>query len=80
MRFWRAQYSDVESGQVYRRLSESRVTEMAEVMAVTQDRVGIPHVRYKLSFARPEWQETAAEYRTLALSAFTQLYRERIMA
>lgn len=80
MRFWRSHQQDVETGQLYRRRRESRVTETAEVVSVIQDRVGIPHVRYRVSFARPERHEIPAEYRTLALSVFTELYRERILA
>ena len=80
MWFGRSQKSDVLIGYVFRRTRESRVTETAEVVSVNPDRAGIPHVRYRLSFARPERRADPAEYRTLALSAFTDLYRERVTA
>ena len=80
MWFGRSQKSDVLSGNIYRRKRDSRVTETVEVVSVIPDRAGIPHVRYRLSFARAERRSDPAEDRTLALSAFTELYRERVTA
>ena len=53
----------------------SSLVEMAEVLAVGEDRLGIPHVRFRLSYLianRAEEQGT----RTLALSAFSQHFQQ----
>ena len=54
MAIWRRRPADVEAGHVYRSSPGGRVQETARVMAITADKAGIPHVRYHLSFGRPD--------------------------
>ena len=61
-------------GSRFRRVRQGHIVEHAEVLAVTTETIGIPHVRYKVSFQRETDGQVAEEKRTLALSAFRQLY------
>lgn len=67
----------VANGDVFRRTNGIRVFETAEVVCVSDDRTGIPHVRFKLRVGRADRPMVQAEERTLALSAFVQLFPER---
>jgi hypothetical protein len=78
MPLWRRRPAGVQAGHVYSRGAASRVKETAQVVAITNDRAGIPHVRFRLVFGRPEARGEPMEERTLALSAFMELYPERV--
>jgi hypothetical protein len=67
----------VEAGFAYRRLGTGSVVEVARVLNVASDRMGIPHVRYQLYVARGSSLPTT-EYRTLSLEAFQNRYRELV--
>jgi len=78
---WRRRESvEVPVGARFRRPECNNMMELAEVLAVARDRAGIPHVHYKVQFQRVNDNRPAIEKRTLALSAFTQLYPERMPA
>ena len=76
--FWRRRREDVEAGHLYRRARSGRLEETAHVLSIASDRAGIPHVRFLLMFGRPARRGEPAEERTLALSAFMELYPERV--
>ena len=78
MPLWRKRPEAVEAGHLYRRIRSGRVEETARVMSISSDRAGIPHVRFLLMFGRPDRRGEPAEERTLALSAFMELYPERV--
>ena len=63
-------------GASYCRSRGAEVVETARILAVKEDPLGIPHVRFSLRLAG----EAAEEQRTLALDLFRTLYREPISA
>jgi hypothetical protein len=67
---------EIEKGGLYRRTVAGPVTETAQVLAIAQDEMGIPHVRFQLQVARGPDKRT--EQRTLALDIFYARYRERV--
>ena len=69
----------VRQGASYRRSRGADVIETARIIAVTDDPLGIPHVRFALRIAAGAG-EIAEEQRTLALACFTTLYQEAIGA
>ena len=79
MKWWGRKPVEIAAGAQFRRMKCHRVAELAEVVSV-DDRVGIPHVHYKVRFKRPEDDRPSVENRCLALSVFTELYRERMPA
>jgi hypothetical protein len=68
----------VPVGAVFRRPTQGRTAETAQVLAIADDKAGIPHVRYRLSVGRPGSDDASAEDRTLSLAAFVQQFPERI--
>ena len=78
MLWQRKSFDDVSNGEVFRRTNANRLFETAEVMSVSSDRTGIPHVRYRLRVGRPDRPAIDADERTLALSAFLEQYPERV--
>ena len=82
MAWWRQRNNGetVPVGGLYRRSRDSRMTELAEVLSVGKDDLGIPHVHFRVRFHRADLSATSADDRTLALSMFTQIYSERLPA
>ena len=78
--WWRRQTPDVSTGALFRRATGYQADETAEVLDVRNDRAGIPHVRYRLHTTRSNRPGFGPEERTLALTAFMQMYPERIGA
>lgn len=65
---------DIREGAVYQRERDGRVVEVAKVMSIYDDRAGIPHVRFELSYQR----STRTDYeglRVLAREIFAERYR-----
>ena len=56
------------------------MTEIAEVVEVAPDRLGIPHVRYNAHLMRGSYKASCPETRTLALESFTARFKERVTA
>ena len=77
---WRKKDDTIEAGARFRRVLRHQVEEWAEVIAVRRDRAGIPHVCYRVRFERLRNKDISTEQRTLALSAFTQQFPERVLA
>jgi hypothetical protein len=71
-------FSDVvEVGAAYRRRGTGALIEVAYVLDVAPDKMGIPHVKFELQVARCN-HAPSVETRTLALEVFQNRYRERI--
>jgi hypothetical protein len=70
--------SKIEIGALYRRNVGGSMTEVAEVLDVSKDRLGIPHVCYTARMVRGTHAESASETRTLAMESFFQRYSERV--
>lgn len=68
----------VPIGAVFRRSRNGQTCATAQVVAIAEDRAGIPHVRYRLRVSGAERGETVPEDRTLSLGAFVEQYPERI--
>jgi hypothetical protein len=70
----------ITAGSTFRR-TEPHVVETAEVLSVSTDSFGIPHVRYNVSFHRPTRSSATHEgQRVLALKSFAERYTERCAA
>lgn len=66
----------ITAGSTFRRTQPDMI-ETAEVLAVSTDSFGIPHVRYNVSFKRQTRDVTNEGQRVLALKTFAQRYTER---
>lgn len=69
----------VTAGAVYERLASGSLHERAEVLDVTADEFGIPHVRFCLEVRRGPELHTR-DSRTLSLDSFADRFHERVMA
>jgi len=69
--------SPIEVGASYRRVGTGAFVEIAHVLEVAEDKMGIPHVRFQLQVARGAGRPTV-ETRTLALEAFQSRFKDRI--
>ncbi len=67
----------IEVGASYQRFGSGALVETAFVLEVGPDRMGIPHVRFRLQVARGTASPTI-ETRTLALEAFQNRFKERV--
>lgn len=65
----------VEPGGVYRKAGPYNVTEVAEVVRLSDDEFGIPHVHYRVHFDHG-YRDGSGEARTLALETFADRYGE----
>jgi len=70
----------VAPGSVFRKVRSDHLIETATVRAVLRDGVGIPHVRFDVSFHTPSQTPYAEDQRLLALASFTEHFRERVAA
>jgi uridylate kinase len=68
----------LETGAIFRRNVGGSMTEIAEVVEVRQDRMGIPHVRFNAHLMRGSYEASGAEQRTLSLESFFARYKERV--
>lgn len=81
MLFRRARAQDaVRPGCMFRRVHEDDLVETAEVESVGTDAYGIPHVKFKVTFSRPNRYAYEEGSRMLALRSFADRYRERVPA
>ncbi len=70
----------VREGAVFRRVHPDQLVEKARVLSVAPGPMGIPHVRFAVSFERARFAFFEDGPRVLALSSFTEFYQERIDA
>ena len=73
------QLENIEAGETFRRVHEDHMEETAEVLSVAYDPYGIPHVRFHVSFRRPNRNFFDGGARMLALSSFTDRYTELVV-
>ncbi len=74
-----ANLENIEAGETYRRVHDDRMEETAEVLSVVDDPYGIPHVRFHVSFRRPNRNFFDGGARMLALRSFTDRYTELVV-
>ncbi|NBP72545.1 MAG: hypothetical protein EBU57_05090 [Alphaproteobacteria bacterium] len=70
----------VRPGSTFRRVQRDGLVETAQVLSVGTDSYGIPHVRFQVSFRRPNRNQFDGGARMLALKSFADHYRERVSA
>lgn len=70
----------VRPGSTFRRVHNDAMVETARVLSVATDSYGIPHVRFQVSFTRPDRNRFDGGARMLALKSFADQYRERVPA
>lgn len=70
----------VRAGSTFQRVHRDRMVETAQVLSVGTDSYGIPHVRFQVSFRRPNQSCFDGGGRMLALKSFADQYRERVSA
>ena len=61
--------NDIRAGTMFARMTKTQVTETARVLGLTEDDVGIPHVRYDSRLHRADRTLDQGQ-RTLALLSF----------
>ncbi len=72
------QNTTLSEGASFRRSRGTDIIETAEILKITSDSAGIPHVRFNLRISGPSL--VSEEQRTLAVDWFRTLYREPITA
>ncbi|HYM30778.1 MAG TPA: hypothetical protein VEU47_05730 [Candidatus Cybelea sp.] len=65
---------NVREGAVFQRNHPNNLVERAKVVWIGKDSFGIPHVRFQVSYVRPDRQELEGT-KVLALSSFTERYQ-----
>ena len=70
----------VRAGSTFQRVHRDRMVETAQELSVGADSYGIPHVRFQVSFRRPNQSRFDGGGRMLALKSFADQYRERVSA
>lgn len=70
----------VRPGSTFQRIHRDQMVETARVLSVGTDAYGIPHVRFQVSFRRPNRNQFDGGARMLALKSFADQYRERVPA
>ena len=73
-------FENVLPGCLFRRIHDNELVETAEVESVAADAYGIPHVKFKVTFSRPNRFSYDEGSRMLALKSFADRYRERVSA
>lgn len=68
----------VRPGSTFQRTHRDSMIETAQVLSVGTDSYGIPHVRFQVSFNRPNRNKFDGGARMLALKSFADQYRERV--
>jgi hypothetical protein len=68
----------VSAGSAFRRVRTDEIAETARIAAVYTDATGIPHVRYDVTFQKPNGDPHHEGPRNLALRAFIENFSERI--
>ena len=66
------------AGNMFRRVHDDNLLETAEITSVATDAYGIPHVKFNVTFSRPNRFVYNEGSRMLALRSFAERYRERV--
>lgn len=72
--------AELEPGSVFRNVRPGNVVEMAKVLSVMNDSLGIPHVRFDMTLFTPGQTRMLEGRRVLCLSSFTKQFPERVSA
>ena len=67
----------VRPGSTFRRVKGDGMIETAKILTVGTDSFGIPHVKFEVSFTKPNRQKFDGGARMLALKSFGEQYGER---
>lgn len=71
---------NVQAGSTFQRIHADHMIETAKVLSVADGPYGIPHVKFLVSFRRPNRNTFDEGNRMLALKTFTDRYREEVPA
>ncbi len=71
---------NVQPGLTFQRIHADDMIETAKVLSVADDPYGIPHVKFLVSFRRPNRNIYDEGNRMLALKAFADRYRDQVPA
>ncbi len=71
---------DVQPGSTFQRIHADDLIETAKVLSIAEDTYGIPHVKFLVSFRRPNRNTFDEGNRMLALKSFADRYKERVPA
>ena len=71
---------DVQPGSTFQRIHADDLIETAKVLSIAEDPYGIPHVKFLVSFRRPNRNTFDEGNRMLALKTFSDRYKERVPA
>lgn len=70
----------VQPGSTFQRVHPDDMIETAKVLSVAEDSYGIPHVKFQISFRRPNRNTFDEGNRMLALKTFADRYKEQVPA
>jgi hypothetical protein len=76
----RANPDEVKPGESFRRRHETPLAEIATVLGLREDALGIPHVLFKVDFECSDSNRFEEASRILALDSFLDAYPERIFS
>jgi hypothetical protein len=68
----------VRAGSRFRKIHPDTMIETATVLSVATDSFGIPHVKFQVTFRRPNRNFFDGGARMLALKSFAKHYKERV--
>ena len=68
--------SRVVPGTTFQRIHADALIETAKVLSISRDYYGIPHVKFEVSFRRPNRSTFDEGNRMLALKAFADRYKD----
>ena len=67
-------------GAVFRKVRPDKFVETAKVLALTEDRFGIPHVRFDVSFESPSHRRLTEGIRMLSVETFNEHFPDPVIA
>ncbi len=70
----------VQPGSTFQRVHADDLIETAKVLSVAEDPYGIPHVKFQVSFRRPNRNTFDEGNRMLALKTFADRYKDQVPA
>ena len=70
----------VQPGTMFQRVHADDMIETAKVLSIAKDPYGIPHVKFLVSFRRPNRSTFEEGNRMLALRSFADRYKEEVTA
>lgn len=68
---------EVKVGSEFRKVRRGNIIEIAKVLDIAPDSMGVPHVHYRVSIQSAH-QECFEEQRTLGLTSFTERFAKAV--